>query len=323
MLSAQFPYCTNPVFLAPMAGVTDLPFREVCREMGVGYAVGEMTASKPELWDSKKSKTRWSHFPESGTKVVQLVGAIPHYMAQAAVYAQSTGAQVIDINMGCPAKKVLQAACGSALLRDRQQVRAILQAVLAAVQIPVTLKIRTGWTDEQKNALRIALLAQDLGISLLTIHGRTGKQGFQGQAEYDTIKMVKSHLQIPVIANGDIISVEKALQVYQYTHADGVMVGRAALGNPWLLGNIAKALAGQSYDEYVCLSERFRVIRRHWQLHYAFYGDDEVRTFRKHLSYYLRPCAVAPREMQALLQARTKERQMDLLERIEKSLQMN
>lgn len=320
MLTVTFPYCKNPVFLAPMAGVTDLPFREICREMGVGYAVGEMTASKPELWDSRKSKTRWSHYEESGTKVVQLVGAVPQYMAQAAVYAQRTGAQVIDINMGCPAKKVLQAACGSALLRDREQVKAILQAVVRAVEIPVTLKIRTGWTPEQKNALRIGRLAQDLGISLLTIHGRTGKQAFQGEAEYETIQAVKAALSIPVIANGDITTVEKALRVYKETKADGVMIGRAALGNPWLLGNVAKAMRGEPYQERISLQERFRVIRRHARLHYAFYGDDEVRTFRKHLSYYLRPLTIQPRYMRTLLCAATKERQLNLLKQIEVSV---
>ena len=279
------PYSIDvPVMLAPMAGMSDLPYREVCRSLGAGYAVGEMTTSKPQFRESRKSATRWASDEESSLRVVQLLGADPVMMADAARYAVDSGADVVDINMGCPAKKVLQTACGSALLRDEALVGRILDAVVAAVSVPVTLKIRTGWDREHKNALSIAAIAEKAGIAMLTVHGRTREDGFKGEAEYDTIREVKASIGIPVIANGDIDSAQKAVRVMAATGADGVMIGRASYGNPWIFSEVSAALGFAERTVKPDSAERRRVILMHMRRHFDYYGGDRgAVTFRKHL----------------------------------------
>lgn len=272
-----------------MAGMSDLPFRTIAYALGATYGVGEMTSAKPELRGSKKSAGRWASALESGLRVVQLVGADPAQMASAARFAVETGAQVVDINMGCPAKKVLQAACGSALLKDEAAVERILKAVVAAVDVPVTLKIRTGWSAERRNAVAVARLAEDVGIRMLTVHGRTGEQAFRGEAEYDTIAEVVSAVQIPVLANGDIDSGDKALSVLAKTGAAGVMIGRASYGNPWIFSEVRAALAGDVKPARPTVDERRAVIARHRALHFEAYEETQaVRSFRKHLRHYLK-----------------------------------
>ncbi len=278
-----------PVLVAPMAGMTDLPFRELCRREGAGYAVGEMTASQPALRETKKSSTRWACDGESGLKVVQLLGADPRDMADAALYAADSGADVVDLNMGCPAKKVLNRACGSALMREPALVAEILKAVTAVCPVPVTLKMRTGWDAESINAPELARLAEELGIAMVVVHGRTREAKFTGHAEYDTIKAVKAAVSIPVIANGDIDSGEKARFVVDYTGVDGVMVGRAAYGNPWIFGEVAHALGFQSAWAPPTLKTRFDTIREHLAHHMDYYGETGLRTFRKHLRAYVKP----------------------------------
>lgn len=284
------PYSIDvPVMLAPMAGMSDLPYREVCRSLGAGYAVGEMTTSKPQFRESRKSATRWASDEESGLRVVQLLGADPVMMADAARYAVDSGADVVDINMGCPAKKVLQTACGSALLRDEALVGRILDAVVAAVSVPVTLKIRTGWDREHKNALSIAAIAEKAGIAMLTVHGRTREDGFKGEAEYDTIREVKASIGIPVIANGDIDSAQKAVRVMAATGADGVMIGRASYGNPWIFSEVSAALGFAERAVKPDSAERRRVILMHMRRHFDYYGGDRgAVTFRKHLIHYFK-----------------------------------
>lgn len=284
------PYSIDvPVMLAPMAGMSDLPYREVCRSLGAGYAVGEMTTSKPQFRESRKSATRWASDEESGLRVVQLLGADPVMMADAARYAVDSGADVVDINMGCPAKKVLQTACGSALLRDEALVGRILDAVVAAVSVPVTLKIRTGWNREHKNALSIAAIAEKAGIAMLTVHGRTREDGFKGEAEYDTIREVKASIGIPVIANGDIDSAQKAVRVMAATGADGVMIGRASYGNPWIFSEVSAALGFAEKAVKPDFAERRRVILMHMRRHFDYYGGDRgAVTFRKHLIHYFK-----------------------------------
>lgn len=294
-----------PIMLAPMAGMSDLPFREMCRQLGAGYAVGEMTTSKPQFRDSKKSSTRWAQEGESGLRVVQLLGADPEQMAQAAQYAQDSGADIVDINMGCPAKKVLQVACGSALMRDETLVERILHSVVKAVSIPVTLKIRTGWDRDHKNAPQIARIAEDAGIAMLTVHGRTRADAFRGEAEYDTIATVKQTVRIPVIANGDITSGTKAHEVLTKTGADGIMIGRASYGNPWIFSEIAYQLGYTRTLVRPTLAERRRVVLEHMQRHYALYGEDQgVLTIRKHLAHYLAPLNFAPDELHRLMAVR-------------------
>ena len=282
------PYSIDvPVMLAPMAGMSDLPYREVCRSLGAGYAVGEMTTSKPQFRESRKSATRWASDEESGLRVVQLLGADPVMMADAARYAVDSGADVVDINMGCPAKKVLQTACGSALLRDEALVGRILDAVVAAVSVPVTLKIRTGWDREHKNALSIAAIAEKAGIAMLTVHGRTREDGFKGEAEYDTIREVKASIGIPVIANGDIDSAQKAVRVMAATGADGVMIGRASYGNPWIFSEVSAALGFAERAVKPDSADRRRVILMHMRRHFDYYGGDRgAVTGRKHLIHY-------------------------------------
>jgi tRNA-dihydrouridine synthase B len=284
------PYAlANRLIVAPMAGVTDRPFRKLCKRLGAGMAVSEMVASDPRLWRTTKSRRRTDHAGEVDPISVQIAGADPQMMAQAARYNVERGAQIIDINMGCPAKKVCNAAAGSALLRDEPLVARILEAVVDAVDVPVTLKIRTGWAPEQRNAERVARIAQDAGISALTIHGRTRACGFTGEAEYATIADVKAQVDIPVIANGDIDSPEKARDVLQRTGADAIMIGRAAQGRPWLFREIQHYLDTGERLPAPAVTEVRELLLEHLQELYAFYGEEAgVRIARKHIAWYTR-----------------------------------
>ncbi|WP_442321638.1 tRNA dihydrouridine synthase DusB [Cernens ardua] len=278
----------NRLVLAPMAGVTDRPFRQLCRQLGAGMAVAEMLTADRTLWHTPKSRLRMDHRGESGPRIVQIAGGDAQLLADAAKANVEHGAEIIDINMGCPAKKVCNKAAGSALLRDEPLVGEILEAVVGAVDIPVTLKIRTGWSDDQRNGIRIAQLAESLGIQAISVHGRTREQKFNGEAEYDTMRAIKASVSIPVIANGDIDSAEKAAQVLAYTKADGLMIGRAAQGNPWIFAQIQHFL---TYGEQLApptLEERRRTMRAHLNALYEHYGEYMgVRVARKHIAWYL------------------------------------
>jgi tRNA-dihydrouridine synthase B len=279
----------NNVFVAPMAGVTDRPFRQLCKELGAGYAVSEMAASNPRVWASEKSARRINHDGEMEPKAVQIAGADPALLAEAARFNVDRGAQIIDINMGCPVKKVCNNWCGSALLRDEPLVASLLQAVVSAVDVPVTLKFRTGWDQQNKNALTIARIAEDSGIAMLTLHGRTRADGYSGDAEYDTIAAVKSAVRLPVVANGDIDTPQKALAVLQKTGADAVMIGRAAQGRPWIFREIDHFLRTGSLLPPPLVAEVRQLMAQHLQAHYGFYGDYlGVRTARKHIGWYVR-----------------------------------
>ncbi|QWT46441.1 tRNA dihydrouridine synthase DusB [Azospira inquinata] len=280
----------NNLFVAPMAGVTDRPFRQLCKQLGAGLAVSEMVTSNSLLYGSKKTQRRANHEGEADPISVQIAGADPAMMAEAARYNVSRGAQIIDINMGCPAKKICNVMAGSALLRDEPLVQRILEAVVQAVpDTPVTLKIRTGWDAENRNALAILKIAQAAGIRALTIHGRTRCQQYTGEAEYDTIRAVKAAATIPIIANGDITSPEKAKLVLDYTGADGVMVGRAAQGRPWIFREIEHYLkTGQTLPAPE-VREIHRILLAHLDDLYSFYGVEAgVRIARKHISWYTR-----------------------------------
>jgi tRNA-dihydrouridine synthase B len=277
----------NNVFVAPMAGVTDRPFRVLCKALGAGYAVSEMAASNPRLWASVKTSRRLNHDGEVAPIAVQIAGGDPDMMAEAARFNASRGAQIIDINMGCPAKKVCNAAAGSALLREEDLVARILDAVVAAVDVPVTLKFRTGWDRESRNALRIARRAEEAGIRMLTLHGRTRADLYTGQAEYDTIAAVKAAVAIPVVANGDIDSPQKARAVLAYTGADAVMIGRAAQGRPWIFREIDHYLRTGELLPAPRVAEVRELLLAHLADHYAFYGEAVgVRTARKHIGWY-------------------------------------
>ena len=279
----------NNVFVAPMAGVTDRPFRRLCKSLGAGHAVSEMAASNPRLWASEKTARRLNHDGERAPVAVQLAGAEPAMLAEAARYNVGRGAQIIDLNMGCPAKKVCNVACGSALLRDVGHVARILEAVVSAVDVPVTLKYRTGWDPESRNAVEIAQLAQAHGIAALTLHGRTRACGFKGHAEYDTIRAVKRAVAIPVIANGDIDCAEKARTVLAYTGADAVMIGRAAQGRPWIFREVAHFLRTGEHLPPPRVEEVRELLLAHLDDHYRFYGESVgVRTARKHIIWYTR-----------------------------------
>ncbi|SEI42464.1 tRNA-dihydrouridine synthase B [Allopseudospirillum japonicum] len=293
------PYCIQtPLVLAPMAGVTDRPFRQLCLKLGAGLAVSEMVTSDLSLWHTRKSQQRLIHQDEAEPRMVQIAGADPQQMAQAAQANQALGAQIIDINMGCPAKKVCKKAAGSALLRDETLVAQILEAVVQAVDLPVTLKIRTGWCTQTRNARRIGYLAQEAGIQALTIHGRTRADKFLGQAEYDTLAEVKQALQIPVIANGDITCAHKAAEVLQYTQADALMIGRAAQGQPWIFQNMAHFLRTGEHLTEPSLMQKRTWITEHLQAVHAFYGEYlGVRIARKHVGWYLQ--TYATEQMQA------------------------
>ena len=275
------------VILAPMAGVTDKPFRLLCKRLGAGLAVSEMTTSDPRFWTTAKSLHRMDHVGEPDPVSVQIAGTVPAIMADAARFNVDHGAQLIDINMGCPAKKVCNAWAGSALMREPDLVARIVAAVVNAVDVPVTLKIRTGWDADHRNAPEIARIAEDAGIQALAVHGRTRDQQYTGTAEYDTIAAIKAMLRIPVVANGDIDSPEKARFVLDATGCDAVMIGRAAQGRPWILGRIAHYLTtGESLPE-PSLREVRDILLGHLEHLHAFYGEvSGVRIARKHLGWY-------------------------------------
>ena len=277
----------NNLFVAPMAGVTDRPFRQLCKKFGAGMAVSEMVASNSLLWGSEKTRRRANHEGEADPISVQIAGADPGMMADAARYNVGEGAQIIDINMGCPAKKVCNVMAGSALLKDELLVGRILEAVVNAVDVPVTLKFRTGWDQHNKNALSVARIAAESGIQLLSIHGRTRACGYTGHAEYDTIAEVKSASRLPVIANGDITTPEQARRVLDYTGADGIMIGRAAQGRPWIFREIGHFLSTGEILPAPLVSEIHAVLIGHVHELYAFYGMERgVKIARKHISWY-------------------------------------
>lgn len=282
----------NSVFVAPMAGVTDRPFRQLCRQFGAGYAVSEMVTSRKDLWKSLKTSRRANHDGEPGPIAVQIAGTDAPMMAEAAAYNIDQGAQIIDINMGCPAKKVCNKWAGSALMQNERLAIEIAQAVVAACaprNVPVTLKMRTGWCETEKNALTLAKAFENVGIQMVTVHGRTREQGYKGFAEYDTVAAVKAALNIPVVANGDIDSPEKALQVLKYTGADALMVGRAAQGRPWIFREIVHFLATGEHLAPPLVAEVKRALLAHLQDHYGLYGElTGVRSARKHIAWYVR-----------------------------------
>jgi len=278
----------NNLILAPMAGVTDRPFRELCRKQGAGLAVSEMLSSNPRVWNSTKSKLRMDYHDESGIRSVQIAGAEPLEMANAARLTVELGAQIVDINMGCPAKKVNKKKAGSALLPHPDLVKAILESVVDAVDVPVTLKIRTGWDPESRNGVEIAQIAEQTGIQALTVHGRTRQCLFKGEAEYDTIKTIKENVTIPVIANGDITSVEKAKFVLDYTGADAIMIGRGAQGAPWIFNDTNHFLKTGEHAQRLAQVEITNILLNHVRALHAFYGDVMgPRIARKHVGWYL------------------------------------
>ncbi len=293
MAFAIGPYCVEkPVILAPMAGVTDLPFRRLCHDQGAGLVVSEMVTSDVRLWNSTKSRHRLVHDHEVSPRSVQIAGGDPQMMAEAARQNVALGAQIIDINMGCPAKKVCNKAAGSALLKDESLVRDILETVVNSVSVPVTLKIRTGWSQEEKNAMTIAKMAEDIGIQALAIHGRTRECKFQGNVEYDTIAEVKQAIQIPVFANGDIKDAKTARFVKDYTQADGIMIGRAAQGKPWIFNEINHYLQTNELLDPPSLAEVKALVIKHVHNLHQFYGDYlGVRIARKHVGWYLQTLA--------------------------------
>ncbi len=307
---------TNNLILAPMAGVTDRPFRQICKGFGAGMAVSEMVSANPTLRKNKRTLLKADHCGEIEPIAIQILGADPSQMAAAARYNAEKGAQIIDINMGCPAKKVCNTAAGSALLRDPRLVEKILNAVVTAVDVPVTLKIRTGWDKDHRNALSISKIAENCGIQALTIHGRTRACGFSGEAEFETIAQVKQSLKIPVIANGDIDSPEKAKLVLQITDADAIMIGRAAQGRPWIFQEIAHYL--QDNQKLVPISSLalLNVVKAHLQSLYEFYGAETgVRIARKHIGWYLKKHHnVAPEVLKIINQKELPEEQLDFVE---------
>ena len=282
----------NNVFVAPMAGVTDRPFRQLCRAFGAGYAVSEMVTSRRELWNSLKTSRRANHDGEPGPVAVQIAGTDAQMMAEAAAYNIERGAQIIDINLGCPAKKVCNKWAGSALMQDEPLAVAIAEAVVRACEphgVPVTLKMRTGWSQAHRNAVVLARAFADRGIRMLTVHGRTREQGYGGHAEYDTIAAVKAAVRIPVVANGDVTSPQKAREVLAATGADAVMVGRAAQGRPWIFREIVHFLATGEELAPPLVAEVRRALLAHLEDHYALYGEfTGVRSARKHIGWYVR-----------------------------------
>ncbi len=288
----------NNLFAAPMAGVTDRPFRQLCRKLGAGYAVSEMVTSRRDLWTSLKTARRADHEGEPGPIAVQIAGTDAAMMAEAAAYNVDRGAQIIDINMGCPAKKVCNKWAGSALMQDEGLAVAIVQAVVAACArkaVPVTLKMRTGWCQSHKNAVALARAFEDIGVQMITVHGRTREQGYGGAAEYDTIAAVKAAVRVPVVANGDIRSPEKAREVLAYTGADAIMIGRAAQGRPWIFREVAHFLATGTQLAPPLVAEVRRLLLGHLQDHYRLYGEfTGVRSARKHIGWYVQALPGGP-----------------------------
>ncbi|MGX2969784.1 tRNA dihydrouridine synthase DusB [Ursidibacter sp. B-7004-1] len=277
----------NRIFLAPMAGITDQPFRRLCSQLGAGLTFSEMMSTNPDVWHTEKSKLRLAHHHEIGINAVQIAGSDPTEMANAAKVNVEYGANIIDINMGCPAKKVNKKMAGSALLREPELVARILDSVVKAVDVPVTLKIRTGWDPENRNCLEIAQIAEKAGISALTIHGRTRSCLFEGEAEYDSIKAVKQSVSIPIIANGDITSAPKAQQVLDYTGADAVMIGRGSFGYPWLFKEVGDFLEKGEYSS-ISIDDKCQLMLKHIDDLYQFYGEEKgYRIARKHVGWYV------------------------------------
>ena len=289
MRIASFELAHN-VFVAPMAGVTDRPFRVLCKQLGAAYAVSEMVTSRKDLWDSLKTSRRANHDGEAGPIAVQIAGTDADMMADAAVYNIQRGAQIIDINMGCPAKKVCNKWAGSALMQDESLAISIVQAVVDAATpfgVPVTLKMRTGWRADQRNVVTLAKQAESAGVQMITVHGRTREQGYSGYAEYDSIAQVKAAVGVPVVANGDIDSPQKAQQVLAYTGADAVMIGRAAQGRPWIFREIQHFLSHGTLLAPPLVAEVQRLLLHHLQDHYSLYGSHiGVRSARKHIGWY-------------------------------------
>lgn len=281
----------NRLFVAPMAGVTDRPFRQLCKALGAGYAVSEMVTSRKDLWNSLKTSRRANHDGEPGPIAVQIAGTEAAMMAEAAVYNVERGAQIIDINMGCPAKKVCNKWAGSALMQNEVLAVQIAEAVVQAcapLNVPVTLKMRTGWCHQHKNAVQLARQFESVGIQMLTVHGRTREQGYKGVAEYDTIAAVKAAVRVPVVANGDITSPEKARDVLAATGADAIMIGRAAQGRPWIFRDIAHFLATGEHRAPPLVAEVRRLLLDHLDDHYRLYGEATgVRSARKHIAWYV------------------------------------
>ena len=278
----------NNLMLAPMAGVTDRPFRQLCRRLGAGLVVSEMLSSNPRVWNTAKSMQRMDHSGESGIRSVQIAGADPDLMAEAAKFNVANGAQIIDINMGCPAKKVNKKLAGSALLQYPDLVESIVRSVVDAVSVPVTLKIRTGWDTDNRNGVEIARIAQENGIQSLAVHGRTRACMYKGFAEYDTIRSIKQAVSIPVVANGDITSPEKAREVLEYTEADALMIGRGAQGNPWIFREVSHYLNTGERLAPPSLMEQHSALKEHVTAVHAFYGaQNGVRIARKHVGWYL------------------------------------
>ena len=283
----------SPVILAPMAGVTDRPFRSLCYQLGADLCISEMVTAEKHLWKSRKTQLRLNHQGEEGIRSVQIAGTDPRKLAAAAQFNVDNGAEIIDINMGCPAKKVCNVQAGSALLKDEPLVRRILTTVVEAVDVPVTLKIRTGWDEKNKNAINIARIAEQSGIQALAVHGRTRADAYRGDAEYETITAVKSAVTIPVVANGDITSPQKAKQVLAQTQADGLMIGRAAQGNPWIFQQIKHYLSEGTLLSKPGHDETSRVLSGHLKNLYDFYGElSGVRIARKHIGWYIKAASI-------------------------------
>ena len=305
----------KPIVLAPMAGVTDRPFRQLCKELGAGLAVTEMVGANSLLHGSEKTKRRANHIGETKPCSVQIVGADPEKMGEAARYNQDQGADIIDINMGCPAKKVCNTLSGSALLQNEALVEKILTAVVKAVDIPVTLKIRTGWDTSNRNGVKIAQLAENCGIKALAVHGRTRACMFKGEAEYDTIRAIKQNVSIPVIANGDITTPEKAAAVLEQTEADGIMVGRGAQGSPWIFNEIYAYLADRTQLTSPSIFEIKQIMLNHLHNLFMFYGKERgVLIARKHVSWYSKGQRASSHFRQAFNQLTEPDAQLQLIE---------
>ncbi len=306
---------SSPLILAPMAGVTDRPFRQLCLRLGAGMTVSEMLTSEVRLWNSRKSMLRLCHADDPEPRAVQIAGSDPEQLAESARRNVALGAQIVDINMGCPARKVCSRQAGSALLRDEALVGRILERVVAAVTVPVTLKIRTGWDQQQRNALNIARIAEQAGIAALAIHGRTRADQFSGEAEYHTIAEVKSRVSLPVFANGDIDSPQKARQVLEQTGADALMIGRAAQGRPWIFREISHYLATGELLPAPTPAETGRILQEHLEGLYQTYGEEQgVRVARKHVGWYLASADRGRAFRQAFNQLDSSRSQLDCLE---------
>ncbi len=305
----------DPVFLAPMAGITDKPFRMLCRTLGAGHAISEMVGSRPELRDSAKSRSRIDHRGERGPVHVQIAGSDPDQMADAARYNVDLGADLIDINMGCPAKKVCSKLAGSSLLRDEALVAAILERVAHAVSVPVTLKTRTGWDADCRNIVSVGRIAESVGIAAITLHGRTRNDFYHGSAEHDSLRRLRDAVSLPLVANGDIRSAGEARAVLAQTGADAVMIGRAARSRPWLPGRIAAVLAGRDDPGEPEPIRKRDILRRLVAAQHAFYGEERgVRMARKHIGWQLEAFAPGAEERRIILKAAHAREQLALLD---------